>query len=352
MNIRLGRELSRRGWPVQFAVLFDRWRVIDDEACLGVPMTLLSSSGPFARLQALAALAKLAKENDVIVGGVECAATTYGYIAARMAKKPFLAWMHTAFAIHQQRLGWVDRTLSHYVYRRTRLVVFPSQGSLNSLRTALGDRPAHAQWTVIENFLASQDLAPFKPPYESIFAKPVLLGIGRLDVYKAFDRLLRAHAALLAQGLDHHLVILGDGPQRAALDAEIQGLGIESSAFLPGHVGNVWPWLTHATVFALCSRYEGFALVLLEALSAGVPVVAMDCQAGPREILQDGYFGLLVPEGDETAFQEALARLLTDTKLRKELSRKGRERARNFTPEHIMPKWEALLQAMAECSCG
>ena len=97
-------------------------------------------------------------------------------------------------------------------------------------------------------------------------------------------------------------------------------------------------------MFALCSRYEGFALVLLEALAAGVPTVAMDCPAGPREILRDGEAGVLVPEGDEIAMQAAIAELLAEPALRGRYAQAGLTRARDFTPEYIVPKWEALLQ--------
>jgi len=113
-------------------------------------------------------------------------------------------------------------------------------------------------------------------------------------------------------------------------------------------VDNVADWLAHATVFALCSRYEGFALVLLEALAAGVPAVAMDCPAGPREILRDGEAGVLVPEGDETAMQAAIAQLLHDPGLRARFVQAGLTRARDFTPEYIVPKWETLLQEVWE----
>jgi glycosyltransferase involved in cell wall biosynthesis len=194
----------------------------------------------------------------------------------------------------------------------------------------------------VENFISLPTPAP-SPPAAAIYAKPVLLGVGRLVDEKAFDRLIRAHVALRRQGLDHHLVILGDGPLRQTLLAQAQALRVADTVFLPGHVNNVADWMAHATVFALSSRYEGFALVVLEALAAGVPVVAMDCPAGPREILQDGRYGPLVPEGDEAALTQAIEAQLREPEQRARLSALGKERARDYAPERIVPKWEALL---------
>lgn len=181
-------------------------------------------------------------------------------------------------------------------------------------------------------------------PDVEAFAKPVIMAIGRLAQQKAFDRLIRTHATLRQQGFDHHLVILGDGPLRSELTAQATALGVADTVFMPGHVPNVAAWLNQATVFVLCSRYEGLPLVLLEALTCGVPAVAMDCPAGPREILDGGRYGNLVPDGDETAMTEAIARLLRDPNLRTRYAELGRERAKHYSAERILPQWEALFQ--------
>jgi len=140
------------------------------------------------------------------------------------------------------------------------------------------------------------------------------------------------------------LVLLGDGPLRNALLAQAQSLGVTDTVFLPGHVTNVADWLSHATVFALCSRYEGFPLVLLEALAAGAPIVAMDCPGGgPREILQDGRVGRLVAADSEASLTQALGELLRDPEKRAHFSALGKRRAQDYTPERIVPRWDPLL---------
>ncbi len=342
MNLRLARQLQSRGYPVRLVTLFKRpWFEPLDPS--GLEVVRLDAKG-IGKPWVVFRLVPLAQKADIVIGGLEDAATNYGWMAATLARRPFLSWTHISFHRHLQRAGWLDRSMSRAIRRHIRWTVFPSHGALDSLGQALGRQPSNSTWRVIENFL---DLWP-EPSSVSldrtIFSKPVVLSIGRLAAQKAFDRLIRAHAALCRRGLDNHLVILGEGPERRKLEAEAQHLGVTDSVFLPGHVENVWDWLAYATVFAMCSHYEGLPLVLLEALSCGVPSVAMDCPAGPGEILQGGEAGILVPDGDESAFQEAIARLLTSPQLRRHYAERGQKRAQYYTPERIIPKWEALLE--------
>jgi len=345
MNVRLTQQLQQRGWHVDLAVLFRRDEVIPAETLSGLEVHRFNATNLPTKLAALARLAQLAKRYDLVVGGMEFAATNYGYLAAQLAQKPFLSWTHIAFAQHQLNAGVADRAITQWVYRRSQNVVFVSHGALESLLLALGEKPENVHWQVIENFL-DQPCPTVKEevPDKRVFAKPVVAGIGRLASQKAFDRLIRVHAALRNQGLDHHLLILGEGPLRRALSEQASALGVSETVFMPGHVTHVAAWLSHAAAFALCSRYEGLPLVLLEALSCGVPAVAMDCPAGPREILDGGRYGLLVPDGDEVAMTEALGRLLRDANLRADYADLGKERAKQYSAERIVPQWEALFE--------
>jgi len=342
MNVHLAHLLQQRGWDVRLAVLFDRPEAIPSNLLEGLTVTRLAGRGVVGKAATIARLARLAAASDGVIGGMEFAATNYGYLAARAAQRPFISWTHIAFDRHRATAGAADRWVSHWVYRRCADVVFPSAGARDSLRSALGTQPPRARWHVLENFISLAPAAA-QPPDAAIYAQPVLIGVGRLVDQKAFDRLIRAHAALRRDGVDHHLVLLGEGPQREALLALARSLGVAETVFLPGQVQNVADWLAHATVFALCSRYEGLPLVLLEALGCGVPAVAMDCPSGPREILQDGHCGRLVPADDEAAFTLAIGELLRDATLRARLAALGRQRALDYAPERIVPRWEALL---------
>jgi len=133
-----------------------------------------------------------------------------------------------------------------------------------------------------------------------------LVAVGRLTKQKGFDVLLGAFARMAA--CDRQLVILGEGPERPALEALASELGIAKRVLMPGHVGNVPAVLARSSVFVLSSRYEGLPNALLEALACGCHVVSTDCPTGPSEILRQPADGELVPVEDEGAMAAAIER--------------------------------------------
>lgn len=349
MNFRLAAELIDRGIDVCICVLFDRGDEGDyQHTWPRVPVIRMGAQARAWRVLLLIRLALLARQYKAIMSGMDLAATNYGFLSAILARRPFLAWMHVAFQEHMAGANALDRWLSLAFFRKIQNVVFPSGGALRSLETALGGIPAGKTWEVIENFNISSSGIDTVVGAESelIFDKPVILSIGRLVCQKAYHRLIRAHASLRKCGFDHHLVILGEGDQRASLLAEAESLGVSSSIFLPGHVPHPSAWLSRATVFGLCSEYEGLPLVLLESLEAGIPIVSMDCPAGPGEILMGGEVGMLVPEGAQIAFEAALAQMLESPELRKSYADRGRQRAKYYLPERVIPLWEARIDRL------
>ena len=139
---------------------------------------------------------------------------------------------------------------------------------------------------------------------------PFVLGVGRLRPQKRWDRLIAAMAAL--DGVP--LVILGEGPDRRALTAQVRALGIAHRVHLPGHAADPFPAMARAAVLALTSDYEGVPGVLREALSVGTPVVATDCSAAIAEIVTRPELGRIVPRDDPAALVTALRHALATTR--------------------------------------
>ena len=212
---------------------------------------------------------------------------------------------------------WIQRNSMRWLYRQAHAVVVPSDAAARDLVTYAG-LPAPLVRTVpspvLPATLLGQRPAPPDHPWYAPGAPPVILGVGELSPRKDFATLVRAFAALRAQGRDCQLVILGRGGQHDALQALAAQLGVAGHVALPGFSSEVFAHMTHAAAFALCSRWEGMPVVLIEALGCGTPVVATDCPGGSRELLQDGAIGALVPIGDVDALAAALSHVLAQPK--------------------------------------
>jgi glycosyltransferase involved in cell wall biosynthesis len=149
---------------------------------------------------------------------------------------------------------------------------------------------------------------PIDHPWYQDASIPIITGMGRLTRQKDFPTLIRAFARVRSQ-LPCRLMLLGEGGDRAMLGELAHRLGVAEDIALPGFVVNPYPFLSRASLFVLSSLWEGSPTVLTEAMALGVPVVATDCQSGPREILRGGEIAPLVPVGDP----EALAAAMLDT---------------------------------------
>ncbi|MGQ0613749.1 MAG: glycosyltransferase [Planctomycetaceae bacterium] len=176
-----------------------------------------------------------------------------------------------------------------------------------------------------------------------------LIAIGRLETQKGFDILLPALASARGQGVEASLLILGEGAQRAALERLRARLGLDAAVSMPGHQANLYPTLRHADLFLLPSRFEGFPLVLLEALALGRPALAAACPAGPAELLANGA-GMLVPPNDPAALAAALIDLARSPERRALLGARGRARADDYPWSSVIASTSELLLAAAAAS--
>ena len=172
---------------------------------------------------------------------------------------------------------------------------------------------------------------------------PVILAVGRLSEEKDFVTLLRAFVHVRKM-VDARLVILGEGRQRQMLERLITELNLKGYVDLPGFVENPYAYMRRAAVFVLSSRHEGLSNVLIEALACGTPVVATDCPSGPREILEDGKWGKLVPVGNPEALAEAIVETLQSPPSPQGLQR----RASEFSVEASVEQYLQVLGIKCE----
>lgn len=179
-----------------------------------------------------------------------------------------------------------------------------------------------------------------------------VIAVGRLSLQKNFQSLLRAWAIVAESVKDWKLVILGEGPERKKLESLVDLLGINESVLLKGYSNEVDKELEHASIFVLSSIYEGFGLVILEAMSKGLPVVSYTCPYGPRDIIKDGKSGFLVPLNNEKMLAERIVRLIKDKELRVTMGSEALRRVRDFDISVIVKQWMDLFKREIEAkSC-
>jgi glycosyltransferase involved in cell wall biosynthesis len=176
----------------------------------------------------------------------------------------------------------------------------------------------------------------------------VAVAAGSLIRRKGFDLLVDAWRDVALAHPDWRLRIYGVGDQADALTQQIATAGLTGTVTLAGFEPDLAGRLDEASLFVLPSRREGMPMVLLEAMAAGLPVVAFDCPTGPAEILDDGRCGVLVPAGDTAGMGEAIRTLLGDSEERRRLAEAGANRVLDFDLERTAERWESLFAELAD----
>jgi glycosyltransferase involved in cell wall biosynthesis len=185
---------------------------------------------------------------------------------------------------------------------------------------------------------------PAGPPSDG--TAPVVVAAGRLAEAKRYDDLIRAFAVVAAARPDWSLRLYGGGVKRAALAALVTELGLDKHVTLMGQVTPIEPELAKASLLAVTSTLESFGMTLVEGMRAGLPVVATDCPLGPREIVQDGVNGLLVPPRDIDAIAAALLSLIEDDERRAAMGRAALESSAAYDPARVAARHVRLFEAL------
>ncbi|HID97542.1 MAG TPA: glycosyltransferase [Thermodesulfobacteriaceae bacterium] len=240
-------------------------------------------------------------------------------------------------------LGKIIFSASRILYRKAHHVISVSRGIKDVLLRDYCLRPDAV--TVIYNPIDGRFFSTYSadPP---LFELPerFLLHVGRLRLAaKAQDVLLEAFRKVSKRHPGLALVLVGEGEDRRKIEDMVKEYDLERSVIFAGWQENVAALMNRAEIVVLPSRYEGFPMVLVEALAMGCPVVGADCPTGPREILGDDEYGLLVPVEDPDSLAAAVERLLEDESLRAHYSRRALERADDFDLEKIGNQYKRVL---------
>jgi glycosyltransferase involved in cell wall biosynthesis len=217
---------------------------------------------------------------------------------------------------------WIQRTSMARLYPYADAVIVTSAGAADDMASYTGldrSRIRVVPPPVVPARLF--DAMPPRPdhPWFDPSAPPLVLGAGELGWRKDFDTAIRAFAQVRQQR-PCRLMILGRGREAGNLQELARSLGVADDVAFPGFVDDPYPYMAHADVFLFTSRWEGLGFVIIEALAVGTPVVATDCPSGPREILQEGRYGHLVPVGDEASVARGVVAAL-DSPMRPEMLR-------------------------------
>ena len=186
---------------------------------------------------------------------------------------------------------------------------------------------------------------------EADLASQVVLAAGRLRREKGFDRLITAFSLVHPGRPSWRLRICGSGHLRKELRAQALAEGLEGVVDLPGP-RDLSDEMARASIFVLSSRFEGFPIVLIEAMRKGMAVVSFDCPTGPRELIEDHQNGILVHAGDTAALAAAITEFIDDDDLRRRCAAAAKVTGEDYSPEEIGARWETLLAEISGRSRG
>lgn len=206
-------------------------------------------------------------------------------------------------------------------------------------------------WSVsCNNLKVIPNMLPIDNFYRSGLKSTRVIAVGHYVDVKGFDRLIAAWTIVASQKRDWTLHIYGEGCMRSQLEHQIQQSGLQTSVFLEGSSNTIHEEYAKSSIFVLTSKSEGFSLAIVEAISAGLPVVSFDCPCGPKDLIVDGENGFLVENGDIEGLADKLLLLINDEALRKRMGNTAYEYSKRYLPNVVMQQWICLFDSLVKRS--
>jgi len=202
------------------------------------------------------------------------------------------------------------------------------------------------QWPELKNVVVIPDPLAFYPTSKSPLESKRVIAVGRYAYQKGFDLLLRAWKKVEKQASDWELVIFGQG-DRSPYDSLVDELHIDRQrCHLNGPTENIISEYLNSSVFVFSSRFEGFGMVLVEAMACGLPVVSFDCPCGPKDIVASGVDGILVENGNIDKLSEAIVSLIQDEKNLRRMACNAIDNVQRFNIEQVALRWKSLFESV------
>ncbi|MBO4230924.1 MAG: glycosyltransferase family 4 protein [Bacteroidales bacterium] len=208
----------------------------------------------------------------------------------------------------------------------------------------LSEEDRHANWSAeMSNISVIPDPLCYVPERVSTLDNKVVIAVGRLVRQKNFSSLVRAWRKVSDRCPGWELQIWGEGGERSMLESLISSMGLSGSVKLMGYSDNIMARYPDASIFVLSSLFEGFGMVIVEAMSCGLPVVSYACPCGPKDIIKDGFDGFLVPQGDEDALADKICELIEDENKRGRMGKAALADSLRFDINPVIRLWMDLF---------
>ena len=203
-------------------------------------------------------------------------------------------------------------------------------------------------WGNQEHICVIPNANTFSPIRTAALDAKKVIAVGRYSYQKGFDRLIDAWRIVAKTCPDWQLEIVGEGDEKETLQNLIGRYGLTEKVKLVPATSAIEEVYLGASVMALSSHYEGLPMVLLEAQSFGLPIVAFACQCGPKDIVEDGETGYLVPEGNVEQLAERLVNVMTNETLRKAMGRRAKEASHRYDEDRVMKQWIDMFKSLTK----
>ncbi|MEO8584309.1 MAG: glycosyltransferase [Flavitalea sp.] len=282
----------------------------------------------------------LKKESPSILFAFQTSANFWGGIVCSLLRIPYTVSERTSPKRTIYAKSGMMQIILSILYNKARAVIAPATGILESIKQNSHFKSLN-NLQLIRNFV--QPFNIFKE--EKVHPNKFVLGAGRLEFVKGFDRLIDSFALLKTTGVD--LLIVGNGTERISLENRITALGLQKKVFLVGEVANIQDYYKQCEIFVLPSRNEGYPNALIEAMSIGIPCIAMDCEFGPAEIINDGENGFLVKDGNLSVLSGLMDKLLTCDHLRFKIAAAAINILVSNSYQTIVNEWHSLIVTYA-----